>query len=186
MVLVTLVSSIKREEEDVVTYVPERMRLVLAKHDDNEVLGGPDRNVRLVTDGSAAGGALSTIRVKLGGGDLGATPHQHRRCTEMFYVLSGAVAVMAGDEIVEGYEGDQLIVSPNVPHAFAATSGPGCEVLVVLTPGLDRFDYFRTLIRVQTGELPPGELLAVAARTDTYFEQSPLWDAHVEALSTAR
>jgi mannose-6-phosphate isomerase-like protein (cupin superfamily) len=77
------------------TYVPERSQLVLSRHDDNEVLGGPDRNIRLVTDGNAAGGALSTIRVTLGSADLGATPHQHRRCTEMFYVLSGAMAVMA-------------------------------------------------------------------------------------------
>jgi mannose-6-phosphate isomerase-like protein (cupin superfamily) len=163
------------------TYVDERTRLVVATHNKNEVLGGPERHIRLVTDGSATGGALSTIRVKLGKGDLGATPHQHRRCTEMFYVLSGAVAVMAGDEIVEGREGDQLVVPPNVPHAFAATSGSGCEVLVVLAPGLDRFDYFRTLMRIQTGELPPEELLAVADRTDTFFEQSSLWDQHVGA-----
>ena len=79
------------------------MTLVQARHDDNEVLGAPERNIRLITDGSASGGALSTIRVKLGAGDLGATPHQHRRCTEMFYVLSGAVAVMAADEIVEAH-----------------------------------------------------------------------------------
>ena len=163
------------------THRVERPQLVLAVHDNNEVLGGPERHIRLVTDGGATGGALSTIRVKLGKGDLGATPHQHRRCTEMFYVLSGAVAVMAGDEIVEGHEGDQLVVPPNVPHAFAATAGSGCEVLIVLAPGLDRFDYFRTLIRVQTGELPPEELLAVAERTDTYFERSHLWDDHVGA-----
>lgn len=161
------------------TFVNDQTQLVLATKDDNEVLGGPERHIRLITDGSASGGALSTIRVKLGAGDLGATPHQHRRCSEMFFILSGAVAVMAGEEIVEANEGDQLIVPPNVPHAFAATSGPGCELLIVLTPGLDRFDYFRTLIRIQTGELPPEALIPVADRTDTYFEQSPLWDSHV-------
>jgi mannose-6-phosphate isomerase-like protein (cupin superfamily) len=69
---------------------------ILAGAAENEVLGDADRHIRLITDGSSTGGALSTMRVKLRAGDPGALPHTHRRCTETFFVLSG-VAEIAPD-----------------------------------------------------------------------------------------
>jgi hypothetical protein len=71
-----------------------------------------------------------------------------------------------------------VVVPPGLDHAFAAGAGRGCELLVVFAPGLDRFGYFRTLIHVARGELPPERLREVAPGYDTFFTRSPAWGRH--------
>ena len=48
-------------------------------------------------------------------------------------------------------------------------------MLVVFAPGLDRFAYFRTLIRVVRGEAPPRLLAEQGPGYDTYFTDSAPW-----------
>ena len=142
-----------------------------------EVLGGGDISIRLLADSSATGGALSTQRVSMGRGVNGALPHTHRLSSEMFYVLAGSVDVLTGDQVVTGVEGDLLVVPPGMPHAFAATAGQPGELLIVITPGVERFEYFRHLGRIAAGEVPRESLLEVQDRYDTHFLASPPWQA---------
>jgi hypothetical protein len=44
-----------------------------------------------------------------------------------------------------------------MPHAFAAPPGSGADLLIVIIPGVERFEYFRHLARIAAGELPPRE-----------------------------
>jgi hypothetical protein len=46
----------------------------------------------------------------------------------------------------------------------------------VITPGVERFGYFRLLARVLQGQATPDELLA-QDRYDNYFLDSPEWRA---------
>ncbi|MGW4443061.1 cupin domain-containing protein [Streptomyces sp. NPDC004682] len=157
-------------------FVPKFDDTVLVRDADAEVVGGDPVGVRLLADSSASGGALSTVRVTLAEGADGAHPHVHHRSAEMFYLLDGAAEVLSGDDIVTAERGDLIIVPPDRPHAFAAVSGSGADLLIVITPGVERFDYFRHLQRVRLGELTPESLLEVQERYDNHFLRSQAWE----------
>ena len=144
-----------------------------------ETLGNPDQPpaVRLLADSSATGGAVSAQRVFLGPGAEGANPHRHTRSSEVFYVLDGSVQILAGTEVVTMQQGDLAVVPPQLPHAFAATADSGGDLLIMITPGVERFGYFRLLARVLQGQAPFDELLAAQDRYDNYFLESPEWQA---------
>ncbi|MET0341020.1 MAG: cupin domain-containing protein [Polyangiales bacterium] len=150
---------------------------VIVRGADAEVVGREPTRVQLLVDSSATRGALSGIKVTLGKDADGARPHTHRGSSELFYVLDGGVQVLSGTDIVTAERGDLIVVPPNLPHAFGAAHGKGAELLIVVTPGIDRFDYFRKLERIAFGKDPPESLLAVQDLFDTYFLQSAAWEA---------
>jgi hypothetical protein len=43
------------------------------------------------------------------------------------------------------------------------------------TPGIERFDYFRHVVRRREGSEPPAVLLGRQDRFDTHFLDSPAW-----------
>lgn len=148
---------------------------VLVRAADAELVGFPPQTVRLLADSSSTGGRLSTQRVTLLGGADGANPHHHASSAELFYVLSGAVQLLAGDRLLIAGEGDLAVVPPGLPHAFAAARGSDADLLIVITPGIERFEYFRHLAKIAAGQQPPQSLLEVQARYDTFFDDSSAW-----------
>jgi uncharacterized RmlC-like cupin family protein len=111
----------------------------------------------------------------LADGADGANPHHHATSAELFYVLSGSVQLLAGDRLVVASEGDLALVPPGLPHAFAAAQASDADLLIVITPGVERFEYFRHLARIATGQQSPETLLEVQALYDTFFDDSPAW-----------
>lgn len=156
-------------------------RTALVRHADAEVVGGPPSTVRLLLDGPATNGAVSTQRVTLAGGADGAVPHHHATASELFYVLDGSLQVLAGDDVLTLGEGDMAVVPPHTPHAFAAAPGSPADVLIVITPGVERFGYFRLLERFKRGEATLEELLATQEQYDNHFVDSPAWTAARQA-----
>jgi uncharacterized RmlC-like cupin family protein len=106
----------------------------------------------------------------------GARPHHHAGSAEMFYMLDGTAELLSGDRVVTVERGDLVVVPPGRAHAFAAAPGHDADILIVLTPGVERFEYFRHLGRIASGQVPPESLLEVQERYDTYFLTSPAWD----------
>ncbi|HZZ47994.1 MAG TPA: cupin domain-containing protein [Pseudonocardia sp.] len=154
---------------------PDGSRAVVIRSDEAEVLAGPSVQIRLLADSSATGGALSTQRVTLASGSDGAAPHLHRASSELFYVLDGSVDVLVGEQVATGHEGDLVVVPPGLAHAFAASAGHPADLLVVITPGGERFEYFRHLGRIAAGAATPESLLEVQDRYDTHFLASQVW-----------
>ena len=148
---------------------------VLVRAADAEVIGFPPQTVRLLADSSSTGGILSTQRVTLADGANGANPHHHASSAELFYVLSGSVRLLAGARVLMAGEGDLAVVPPGLPHAFAAAPASDADLLIVITPGVERFEYFRHLARIATGQQPPESLLESQALYDTFYEDSPAW-----------
>jgi mannose-6-phosphate isomerase-like protein (cupin superfamily) len=95
----------------------------------------------------------------------------------MFYIIDGAVRLLSGDQIIRADPGDVIVVPPNVAHAFAAEPGKHAELLIVIAPGVERFEYFRKLTRIARGEEPPESLAEVQDLYDNYFTNSPEWEA---------
>ncbi|MBW8702523.1 hypothetical protein MBT84_23280 [Streptomyces sp. MBT84] len=157
-------------------FVPQFDSSVIVRSADAEVVGRAPTTVRLLADSSATGGALSTQRVTLTRGADGARPHFHTRSAEMFYILDGTAQLLSGDRVVTAEQGDLVVVPPGAAHAFAAAPGQDADILIVITPGVERFEYFRHLERVGLGKVPPETLLEVQELYDNHFLSSEAWE----------
>jgi quercetin dioxygenase-like cupin family protein len=157
-------------------FVPEFDESVIVRDAEAEVVGRAPTTVKLLADSSATGGALSTQRVTLTGGADGAKPHWHNNSAEMFFLLDGAAEILSGEDVVTAGLGDLVVVPPGRPHAFAAVPGADADLLIVLTPGVERFEYFRHLQRIALGEASPESLLEVQELYDNHFLRSEAWD----------
>ncbi|MFW0794528.1 cupin domain-containing protein [Gordonia sp. CPCC 205515] len=131
--------------------------------------------MRLLFDASDTDAALSSLEVRLDVGADGAAPHYHRQSSEMFYVLDGELQMLAGDQIMTVGAGSSLMVPRLMPHAFGATPDSAARVLSVLTPGVERFDYFRLLARLQANDATLEELAAAQGEFDNHFVDAPEW-----------
>ncbi|MFD7630005.1 cupin domain-containing protein [Streptomyces sp. NPDC059851] len=165
-------------------FVPDFDDTVVVRAADAEVIGaGTPVTNRLLADSSATGGAFSTMRVTLGEGANGARPHHHSKSAEMFYVLDGTALLLSGEQVVTAEQGDLVVVPPGTQHAFAAAPGETADMLVVITPGIERFEYFRHLERIRFGKVPLESILEVQELYDNHFGTSAVWE---EALARGR
>lgn len=156
------------------TVIPSH-NVVVVREAEAEVLGGGPVTGRLYADSSATGGALTSQRITLRGGAAGATPHHHKTASELFYVLTGSAELLAGERVVTVAAGDLVVVPTGTVHAFAAAADRDADLLIILTPGVERFEYFRHLQRIATGEAPLESILEVQDRYDNHFDDSQLW-----------
>lgn len=67
------------------------------------------------------------------------------------------------------------MIPPNMTHAWAAPATSSADVLIVFTPGIERFDYFRLGDRIRKGLADPVEILETQERFDNHFVDSPIW-----------
>lgn len=149
---------------------------VVVRSAEAEVVGRAPTTIRLLADSSSTGGALSTQRVTLNAGADGAKPHRHDGSAELFYMLDGTAQLLSGEQVVTAERGDLVVVPPGLAHAFAAAPGEDADILIVITPGVERFEYFRHLERIAYGKVPPESLLDAQELYDTYFLSSRAWD----------
>jgi mannose-6-phosphate isomerase-like protein (cupin superfamily) len=155
--------------------------VVVVREAEAEIVGGGSTIGRLYADSPATGGALSSQRITLQGGAPGATPHHHNGSSELFYVLSGAAEMLAGERVLTATAGDLVVVPAGTVHAFAAATARDADLLIIITPGIERFEYFRHLQRIGTGEAPLESILEVQDTYDNHFDDSPLWQQTLAA-----
>jgi len=155
--------------------------VVVVREDEAEIVGGAPVTGRLYADSSATGGALSSQRITLLGGASGATPHHHTGSSELFYVASGTAEMLAGEQVLTVAEGDLVVVPPGIVHAFAAAPARDADLLIILTPGVERFEYFRHLQRIAIGQAPLESILEVQDLYDNHFDDSAIWQQTLAA-----
>ncbi|MEV0801498.1 cupin domain-containing protein [Kribbella sp. NPDC050281] len=146
---------------------------VLVRAAEAEVL--PAAGVTLFADVADTGGHLTSHRSILRPGKDSAPPHQHQEASELFFVLTGSLRVLLGDDLITLAKGDFLVVPPNTPHAFEAAGDENTEVFFVLTHAKPRFDYYRLLERVYRGETDAAELAQTSDLYDNHYIESPTW-----------
>jgi mannose-6-phosphate isomerase-like protein (cupin superfamily) len=93
---------------------PDPRRPVLVRADEAERLDSIGHV--LLADSSTTQGALSSHRVALARGADGAAPHRHDKASELFFILSGELDVLTGDEVITTAAGDLLVVPPGLAH----------------------------------------------------------------------
>ncbi|MFD9069293.1 cupin domain-containing protein [Streptomyces lasiicapitis] len=156
------------------------LQAVLTRGAEAETCADPSSVMTLLGESSGAAG-FTSYRSTFATGAVGAPSHFHTKATELFFVISGSLQVLVGEEITVLNAGDFLAVPPHTPHAFAAAPGCEADVLFVFTPGMDRFDYLRLLGRVLRGEADPKEIAESGERFDNHYVDSPVWRAALEA-----
>lgn len=129
----------------------------------------------LLVDGGQTEGAVGANRLVLPAGADGARPHYHASASELFYVLDGVMEFLLGESVATVERGGTVVVPPRLPHAFGAARGVAAELLVLMTPGIDRFEYFRMLARVQQGLQPFEAVLPEQERYDVHFTDDRVW-----------
>jgi quercetin dioxygenase-like cupin family protein len=153
---------------------------VLTRHADAETCADPSSVIILLAESGANADGFTSYRSHFAKGGAGAPAHFHTRATELFFVISGSLQVLIGEEVTILNEGDFLAVPPHTPHAFAAAPGCEADVLFVFTPGMGRFDYLRLLGRVMRGEADPKEIAESSERFDNHYVDSPAWRAALQ------
>ncbi|MEI8407691.1 MULTISPECIES: cupin domain-containing protein [unclassified Kribbella] len=146
---------------------------VLVRSTDAEVLSAS--GVTLFADVPDTGGHLTSHRSIFKPGKEGAPPHLHQEASELFFVLTGSLRVLTGEDVITLTQGDFLVVPQNTPHAFEAAGSDDTEVLFVLTHAKPRFDYYRLLESVYRGETNPAELGKTSDLYDNHYVESPTW-----------
>ncbi|MER7350978.1 cupin domain-containing protein [Streptomyces aurantiacus] len=159
------------------------LQAVLTRGAEAETCADPSSVMTLLGESGAGAGAagFTSYRSSFAAGAVGAPAHFHTKATELFFVISGSLQVLVGEEVTVLNAGDFLAVPPHTPHAFAAAPGCEADVLFVFTPGMDRFDYLRLLGRVLRGEADPKEIAESSERFDNHYVDSPVWRAALEA-----
>jgi quercetin dioxygenase-like cupin family protein len=155
--------------------------IVVVREADAEIVGSAPVTGRLSADSSATDGVLSSQRITLLRGAAGATPHHHAGSSELFYVISGAAELLTGQRVLTANQGDLVVVPPGTVHAFAAAPASDTDLLIILTPGGERFEYFRHLQSIQSGQAPPQSILDVQDLYDNHFDDSPIWQQALAA-----
>lgn len=123
----------------------------------------------------ADGGAISASRLTLATGADGAPPHHHKLSHEAFYVLDGTMVFRLGDSLTTVGKGGFVVIPPGLAHAFGAVEGKEADVVVLLSPGVERFSYFEQLGAISRGEKDFASLLPVQDRYDVHLEDIPDW-----------
>ncbi|MFI8368250.1 cupin domain-containing protein [Streptomyces sp. NPDC085466] len=153
---------------------------LLTRHDEAETCADPSSVMTLLADSDRTADGFTSYRSTFAEGAVGAPAHFHTKATELFFVISGSLRVLVGEEVTVLHAGDFLAVPPHTPHAFAAAPGRTADVLFVFTPGMGRFDYLRLLGRVMRGEADVQEIADSAERYDNHYVDSPVWRAALE------
>ncbi|ONM48545.1 cupin domain-containing protein [Nocardia donostiensis] len=152
-----------------------RKDVAIRQPQEAEILHTKSVTLRLLIDAEEAGGGSSTLEVSMDRGADGAAPHYHTRSDELFYIAEGELQLLTGDRIVTVGAGGTVVVPKFMPHAFGAAPDSAARILIALTPGVQRFEYFRLLERIAAGESAMTELAATQDEFDNHFVDAPAW-----------
>lgn len=130
--------------------------------DDAEVAGP----ARFIAPGTAVGGGFGLFESAAVPGRVGAVPHYHQGFSESFWVISGRLAVMSGEDWQTLGEGDFAHVPVNGVHAFQAVGDDVARFLILFVPGAPREEYFRRLAECLQRGASAEEIDAMALECD--------------------
>ena len=142
---------------------------------DLPALVRPTSSVRFVAPGSLTSGRYGLFRWEMKPRAGGPEPHFHRTFSEAFYILEGSVALYGGEDWLEATAGDFLYVPEGGVHAFSNRSDEPAAMLILLSPGVPREEYFKATAEIAKSgrKLTAEEWTELYARHDQYMVEPP-------------
>lgn len=112
-------------------------------------------------------GRISFLEYQPAIGEQGPMPHTHAHHEELFYVVSGELHMLLGEESVLARPGDFAYVPRNVAHTFWNEGPETCTFVAAFSPaGFERI-FERHQINFEAGHVPtPDEREAMAHEFD--------------------
>ncbi|MGF1515145.1 MAG: cupin domain-containing protein [Elainellaceae cyanobacterium] len=100
----------------------------------------------------------------------GASPHVHKKLTELFYVLEGEVELSLNGDRHRAVPGTLMRVPENMPHGFSNPGPVQARMLIMFCPADSREKYFEGLAELMRNGREPSqeELLDLMHRFDQY------------------
>src|SRR5262249_38723849 len=116
-------------------------------------------------------GQFGLYRWDMGPQAGGPTAHFHRSISESFFILSGTIRVLNGEQWIDATAGDFLFVPEGGIHGFRNESGAPASMVLLFAPGAPREAYFEFLDEVARGGRQPTERewADFYVRHDTYW-----------------
>jgi len=124
-------------------------------------------NASYLATGAGTHGQFGLYRWDFKGPPSGPDPHFHRAISESFFILSGTVRLLHGQQWIDATPGDFLYVPEGGVHAFRNESGEPASMLLLFAPGAPREGYFEGLAGL--GQLTTEERAAFMIHHDTFW-----------------
>lgn len=163
---------------------PIMTEALLVASETAETVPLPHGAFHLLADASDTAGAMGANLLKLDVGADGAQPHYHAHAAELFFVIAGTAEFYLNGRTEIVRAGGLVVVPPEMPHAFGAAPGSTTDLLVVSSPGIQRFDYFRHLGRILNGQASSDSLLPEQDRYDVHFLPGVSWRRPATDIAT--
>jgi len=86
----------------------------------------------------------------------GASPHIHKKLTEMFYVTEGKVELLLADKKANASQGAFMLVAESTPHGFTNIGNSQATLLIIFCPADSRDGFFKGMAELtKTDACPP-------------------------------
>lgn len=117
-------------------------------------VGSTGSRIEVLAPASRTSGAVSVYRWRMSASTRGPSPHVHDTFAETFVVEEGSVDYLDGSTWRTLGEGDVVHAPAGGVHALRRGGAGPATVLMVLTPGIAREDYFARLATAAEHEVP--------------------------------
>lgn len=130
---------------------------VVVRRDEQRAAGrDPTSRVRFIALGSQTNEDYGLYEYLLPAGATGASPHYHTGFSESFFMLSGHMSVLSGDERITLSAGELAYVPRTGIHGFDnASDTEPARFLILFVPGAAREGYFDGLAELRAGGRMP-------------------------------
>ncbi|MGQ4597934.1 cupin domain-containing protein [Nocardia sp. R6R-6] len=117
--------------------------------------------------GAESEGRLAMLEYTAAAGGRGPDPHTHDHHEELFYIVSGELKMLVGDEVVTCGPGDFAYVPRNVVHTFWNEGADPCTFVGAFSPaGFERiFEYAQEAAKAGRRRTPE-EMNEIAQKYD--------------------
>jgi quercetin dioxygenase-like cupin family protein len=149
-----------------------KMPKILHHGDGRYVTIGTKTRCTFKVIGEETNGQFGLFEYTMEPGAQGASPHLHRKLTEIFYIVEGEVELLAGDQKTVGRPGSLLLVPPGQVHGFSNSPSHRSTMLIMFCPADHREGYFEGMAELtREGRRPTREELVDLMRR---FDQEPV------------
>jgi mannose-6-phosphate isomerase-like protein (cupin superfamily) len=122
---------------DDIGYVERTIALLPGEGKTISILGA---TIRYMTTRADTHGAWSLIEYTAPPRFAGPPLHWHRRTSEAFYVLEGAVTIQVGERAIRAEAGSFVLIPTSVIHSFSNPEDEPARFLTLVSPaGLERY-----------------------------------------------
>lgn len=120
----------------------DNMSTILKEAKDKQTLQYPGWGGVFDVTSDLTQGSLGLYTMSYAAGAKGADPHYHKKMTEIFNVLEGAMSILVNGEwrVVEA--GGTVVIPTMIIHGFKPLNDRSCKIQILFTPNMKREEFF--------------------------------------------